>query len=53
MKTDVIYFSLRHAGIFLTSNLFGQSLHPMIVKMLNITHKCKLKEYLQTHRNKN
>jgi len=33
----------RHADIFLTSNLFGQRLHPLLVKMLNITHKCKLK----------
>jgi hypothetical protein len=49
METDLIRFSVRHAGMFLMPNLFGQRLHPMLVKMLNITHKCKLKEYLQAH----
>ena len=53
MKTDLIRFSVRHAGIFLMSNLFGQRLHPLNVKMLSITHKCKLKEFLQAHGNKN
>jgi len=49
MKTDLIRFSMRHAGIFLMSNLFGQRLHPVLVKMLNITHKCKFKEYLKPY----
>jgi len=37
VKTDLIRFSV-HAGIFLISNLLGQLLHPMLVKMLNIIH---------------
>ena len=53
MKTDLIRFSVRYAGIFLVSDLCGQLLHPVLFKMLSVTHKCKLKEYLQGHGNAN
>jgi hypothetical protein len=53
MKADLIHFSVRHAGIFLMSNLFEQRLHPILVKTLNITYRCKLKEYLQARGNTN
>jgi hypothetical protein len=54
MKTILIRFSVRHASIFLMSNILGQRLHPMfIIIILNITRKCKLKEYLQARGNTN